>query len=359
MGLNLDSLVHGVANKILGGDITPGFNITASAGGGIPFISAGNGSTGVAPKATSAQPNTKADPPKINETGLTGGLAGSYGGSGGSSIYDPQAALTYDLGIDQANGALGRLDSQLGTGLGNIESQYNQGYNTLLGQQAVADRNYNTGKTNQLQDYQSAREGVASNTRNLLLNTRRLLGANGAGGGSADRYAAPAAAQQEGNNQNAVVKKTNSRNLVALDTGYDDDKRNIQGSMADLLRQRQQGENSYKSQVEQQRADLLNTIATLTGQKTINNGGSLAQAQAAVNPYTSRIGGILNTIDSLAANPATIRANQVQLAAPDLQQYSYDRFNAPTIAQQDPGLVRAYQTLLGNQDDQKQQLVLQ
>lgn len=30
-------------------DPTPGFNIDAHAGGGIPFISKGNGSTGIAP----------------------------------------------------------------------------------------------------------------------------------------------------------------------------------------------------------------------------------------------------------------------------------------------------------------------
>lgn len=356
----------------MGIDITPGFNL------GISDLFGGKSNTrsfnaAASPKSyveltraggttqkKSSSGNPKSQTEKNNETPIPVGYGGVYS-SGGNSDYDPQAALQYDLGINQANDALGRLDRQAQAGLGNLESQYNQGYNSLLGQRAIADRNYDTGRTQQLQDYQAAREGVAANTRNLLMNTRRLLGASGAGGGSADRYAAPQLAQQEGNNQNAVVRKTNTRNLAALDTAYDDDKRNIENSMADLARQRQQGEQSYRSQIEQQRADLLNTIATLSGQRALNNGGSLAQAMAATSPYTSRISSVLNTIDALSASPATLRAQAVQLAAPNLDQYNFSRFDAPALAQQDPGLTpRAYQTLLGTgNDDQRQLQIIQ
>jgi hypothetical protein len=109
-----------------------------------------------------------------------------------------------------------------------------------------------------------------------------------------------------------------------------------------------------RSQFEQQRADILNTIAQLTGQRAIANGQTLQQAQAAAQPYTSRIGGILNTIDGLAANPGVIREQNVNIARPDLAQYQWNRFNAPQPAAQDPTLYSPATRLLLGMDEREQ-----
>lgn len=319
-------------------DLVPGISIGGGKGGA---KSSSQSSTSRTQKAeTSAQLST-----------------GTYGGGGGSSSYDPAALFQYDQGINQYNDALVRLDNQLNTALGNIANDYNRAYNTLLGQRATARRDYQTGKDQQLQDYQDARENVATNTRNLLLNARRLLGAAGAGGGSADRFAAPFAAQQEGSANNAIVQKTNSRNLAALDTAHEDNERKFESGFSDLDYQRQSAERGTRSQFEQQRADILNNLAMLQGQRALAQGQSLAQAQAAASPYTSRVGGILAAIDRLAANPATIRQQEIALSRPDLAQYQWDRFAAPTMAQQDPSLSSAVRVLTGQSEDEQRPLV--
>lgn len=365
------------------GDFTPGFSLGLNAAGkrtsdavnNTQFTGAPNGYGGFqsqpeGPAPTPSSQNggqvqgytttTTNQPHPENPASLGGGGSGggSGGTSGGTSTYDPSAIMQYDLGIQQGNQALGRLDGQQGTALGNIEGQYNSAYNRLLGQQAQTTRDYDTNKTQQLQDYQGARENVGSQTRNLLLNTRRLLGSQGAGGGSADRFAAPNAAQQVGSAENAQVQQTNSRNLASLDTAYGDNERQFQTGFQDLGTQRDSGVRNTRSQFEQQRADILNNIAMLTGQKAIANGQNLQQAQAAVQPYTSRISGILNTIDGLAANPGVVREQQINLARPDLAQYQWNRFNAPQQAQQDPTLYTPATRLLLGMDNQDQRQLI-
>jgi hypothetical protein len=156
------------------------------------------------------------------------------------------------------------------------------------------------------------------------------------------------------------VQQTNARNLAALATSNEDNERKFKLGFEDLGSQRESSRRNIESQFEQQRADVLNNIAQLRGQKAIIGGGNAATALAAARPYTDRVAGILNAIDQLSKNPGVVRANEVQLSRPDLAQYTYDRFTAPvanSAAPQDNSLVLpAYAALLGAQDDQRKQL---
>jgi hypothetical protein len=91
----------------------------------------------------------------------------SGGGSSANAAGTEQARLQIEQGLKQYNDALGRTDRQESTAIGNIKNDSNQAYNRLLGSQASARQGYETNKNNQLTDYVNAREGVASNTRNL------------------------------------------------------------------------------------------------------------------------------------------------------------------------------------------------
>lgn len=263
------------------------------------------------------------------------------GTSGGTSTADAQAKaaalLQIDQGLNGANDALGRLDTQANTGYGNIQRDYQDAYNRLIGKQSIDERNYNQNRTGQVNEYLSARNNAAANARAYLDSARRQLGSSGAGGGSAARYGVPLEAQNQAAAGNAQAQSTNNRNLIALDQSWQDAKDQYGNSINDLGRQREQGTNDYKSKIEQQRADLLNTIGQLTGQKTIAGGGSYQQALAASQPYTSRISSILSTIDGLAATPA-IREQNVTMSRPDLAGYNYARPESPVVAPQDPTL---------------------
>lgn len=312
------------------------------------------------------------------QTGGTGGIIGSFVPKQAAQESPPQVLgssttnaqtnaelqqaaqdrFQVEQGLTSANDALGRVDNQQNTAINNIGNDYTSAYNTLTGQGQTATRDFNTGRDQQLQGYQTARDSNDSNARNLLLGTRRLLGSQGAGGGSADLYGAPLAATTEANNQNTVDKQTNEQNIGALTTSYNDNQDKIKNGFNDLAKQRDNSVNSTKSQFEQQRADILQNIATLTGQKAILNGGDYKAAAGAAQPYIDRISGILNTIDGLAARPTGIQTPNVTLSAPNLAQYDLGRFNAPAVAQQDPTLYQSPNTaaLLGYNQDKKQQL---
>lgn len=297
--------------------------------------------------------------PSAPDNGAIQSGGGTYAAAApaGPSPEESAARLQIDQGINQANDAMGRLNGQQTTAINNLNNDYNSAYNRLLGNQAAANQQYTTNTNNQVQDYVNSRANISSNMRNLATSAQRLLGSQGAGGGSAERFTVPNAAQLVGSNQNARVQQTNQRNLAALTAGHNEDERNFKNSFADLSSQLDKNTRATQSQYEQQRADLLNTIATLTGQKAILNGQNYQQALAATQPFTSRIGGILNTIDRLAANPSTIREQAVTLAQPNLADYAYDRFTTPTAnasAPQDPTL-SAIAALLGGEDQKKQQ----
>jgi hypothetical protein len=277
---------------------------------------------------------------------------------GGTGSADPQAeAARYGIeqGIQQSNDALGRLDNQYNVGLGNINGDYQSAYDQLTGQQATAKRDNQIAINNQLQDYQQTRDQNNQNARSLLMGARRLFGQYGAGGGSADLYGAPLAANQEANNANATVRQTNERNIGALTTAADDNEKKFQQQYADLTRQRDQGQRTLQSNFDTQRSDLLGTIAQLTGQQKIAQGGNYKDALAAARPYTSRIASLLDHIDSLSANVPAIRAQAVNLSTPDLAQYGLARYDAPTVAAPDPTLGANARMLLGLDDNQRRQ----
>jgi hypothetical protein len=325
-------------NNVIGGGavkaVTPSFGMQ---NGQLVVASSNPGyqsPTHVLGAATNAPSNT----PTQKYTGTTkpydDGLSAADAADKANSLFQ------IDAGLTSANGALGRLDHQSDVGYGNISRDFQDAYNRLIGRRQLDEADYNNSKVDQLNQYQSARNNVASGARGWLDGAQRTLGANGAGGGSAARYAVPLEAQTMASKGNANAQATNNHNIASLQQNWDRASDDYKNSEQDLNRQKQQGENDFRSRIESQRAELLNTIGTLTGQRAIANGGNYQQALAASSPYTSRISSILNTIDSLAATPA-IHEQAVTVGRPDLSGYNFARPQAPVAAIQDPTLAGA------------------
>lgn len=286
-----------------------------------------------------------------------------------SGAYDPQAAAAasqaaqdrsnalfgIDSGLSSANDAMGRLDSQAQVGEGNIDNEYQSAINQLLGSNAVAQRNYNTSRTGQVNDYVAKQADNTNNARTWLDSARRTLGAQGAGDSSAARYALPYDAQQQLAQGNATAQATNNKNLIALDTNWADTQDKERNAEADVAHQRDQGKRDLQSNIANQRATLLSTIAQLTGQKNIAAGGDYKSAAAAAQGYTSQIPALLNQINALSATPH-IAAQQVTAATPTLDQYNYAQPTAQVGPVQDASLSNPIlAAILGSQpQDQKQ-----
>lgn len=363
--MGLLNVVNNVKDKALNFDPTPGFNINSSAGGGVPFVSKGNGSTGQAPAARDPYSLLLPDA-GTGAGGIQANDQGSYqqnqtiaaNQARAQAAADAQERAATLFGIDSqlasANDGLGRLDSRLNTGIGNINRDYEAAYSRLMGQRKVARDEYDRGTSDQLNEYQAARNQGATAARSFLDNARRTLGSQGAGGGSAARYGIPYQAQQQAAASNAQAQSTNNRNIGALTTNWNRADADFNNSVGGVQRQRDQGIRDYSSKIEDQRAQLLANIGSLSGQRNIANGGDFRAAQAAANPYTSRIAGILDNIDSLAATPA-IREEQVVVGRPDLSGYDFATPDAPVAAIQDPSL--AGNVIYGDEEQQQNPLL--
>lgn len=305
------------------------------------------------PSSGGSNPQQSSNPDKVLGDSTTV-ASNAYGGYATPADYQAaqDALMQINQGLTGANDSLGRLDSQKQVGLGNIDKSYQDAYNKLLGTQQLATRDYTTNRNGQLNDYLAAKDQNGTVARNWLDNARRTLGSQGAGGGSAARYGIVNDANGMLQGSNAATTNTNNKNIIALDTANGDNQNKFKNAFGDLASQRQTNKNDLTSKIESQRQSLLNTIAQLTGQKTIANGGDYKAALAAANPYLSQIPSIQDKIDALAATPA-ITPQAVQLTAPTLQQYNWAQPQAPIQPQQDPTLQDNNVVPVVNPDDQK------
>jgi hypothetical protein len=280
------------------------------------------------------------------------------GGAGAASDAQERAATLFgiDTGINQANDALGRLDSQAQTGYGNISREYQDAYNRLMSGKTAAQDQYQRGVVDQTNNYLAKRNQNNQQAANWLMGAQRTLGVQGAGGGSAARYALPYEAQTQAAQQNSGAQATNNQNIGALTANWNKADTDFRNSEGDLQRQRDQGTNDYASKIAQQRADLLNNLGQLQGQRTIANGGDFRAAQAAANPYTSRISALLSQIDGLAATPA-IREQQVSVGRPDLSQYNFARPEAAPAPLQDVSIGGGVAPIYADQQEQPNPLL--
>jgi hypothetical protein len=265
-----------------------------------------------------------------------------------------QALFGINNGINSATDGLGRLGGQRQTGADNIMREFQAAADQLLGKRTLSDQQFGQNTTTQLNEYQQARNRSADGARSYLEGARRTLGAQGAGGGSAAQFALPFEAQTMAAKGNGEAQSTNNKNIISLTQGHDKDRQDIENEEKRVASQRDQGVRDLDSRIESKRAELLNTIASLTGQRSILNGGNAKSAMAAANPFISQIPGILNNIDSLSAT-VPIAAQDISLSRPDLSGYNFAQPQAAPVAQQDPTLAANPVLAMLGLDDPNQQ----
>jgi|GEM_PF-6198062 len=284
-----------------------------------------------APQVKSAGGGNPNLPPPANPY-RGGGGAGGGGGGGGPQNVNAADLANFDQGINNANFSLGLLDRQNTIGQENINNGYNSNLNKLLGSKAVADRNYNTSKTQSTQDNVNTRNGINASVGRNANALQRLLGQHGAGNSSAAQIVAPYGAALQGTQQLRTVADTFGKNMQALDTNYGDFNRNWDGSRADLDTQKYQQTNALGSDIATKRASLLSTLAQLQAQKRAAQGGNSAQALAAAQDYINQANNAQSQITELGrqyANPISV--NAPTYAAPELSQYTYDQGTGPSV----------------------------
>jgi len=281
----------------------------------------------------------------------SGAYSSSGGGGSSASSYDPAALAYYDDQLGQVNSALGRIGSQRDIGNQNINSQYNAALNKLLGQNAAAQRDYNTTKQRTIDDNVTARAKVDDTVAKQSAGLRRLLGNSS----SAALYAAPLAVARQGNTQLGDIQTGYSRNLQNLDTADEDRKRSFQDSQTDLNSQAQIQRNSLQASLAEKEAQLLDQMSQLQLQKAQAQGQTYDAARAATQGNNARVNALLAQIDSLGLNPTIAAKNDLKFTAPELAQYQTSDINVTPGASPVQSAAGQFYNLLGLGDDQRKQ----
>jgi hypothetical protein len=256
--------IGGVIGRLVGHDLTPGFNIDAHAGGGIPFISRGNGSTGIAPapvrKTTSAtHPNSKS----TSATTYSGGSSDS-----GPSAQDLAAYNTYQ---NEAHGDLDRLLHSYNATKDSLNSSYGVRANQLESAKAHAQDNYNDSVTDQNQNLLRQQNQVRQGVHDAYQNLMNLLGAYGGGGTSVAQEWAPTAAQHFQNVQLGDANQNTAANLRHLNTNWGNYLQDYRDEKSQLADTHNQDIANAKSQYADTR-DKLNLILSRIGSHAVDPG---------------------------------------------------------------------------------------
>lgn len=252
--------IGGAVGRFLGFDITPGFNIDAHAGGGIPFVSKGNGSTGIAPAPS---PTTQHQAAQTGSTTTYDPTA--YGGYG-SAAAQSAANNAYNTYKGYANTDLGKLLNSYGNEQQQINSNYDtqgnelqSGFNAAQAQnkQAVDQQNMNL-----LDEQNSIRQGVHQAYQNAL----NILGALGAGGSSAALNWAPMAASDFQNIQVGNANKNTAANLASLASNFGTYEQNFGNEKKKLADARTQDLNNAASAYDATKTALQRIIDGINAQ---------------------------------------------------------------------------------------------
>lgn len=308
--------------NLVGGGL---FNQSAAANAGLSYA-------GTAP----SKPITAvlSDTDKQNESAINLDNGTGYGSGSGSQGYSASDLALLDSQIGSTQSALERLLGQRDIGYSNIDNSTIEEQNKLDQQKALAERNYNTQKLQQTQDYTDNRSSVRADAGRQYTALQRLLGSMGAGRSSAAQVLAPFAVGREAATRFGEVQGTFGRNQQGLDTAWGDTTRAYTDNVADLQRQREQKRRELESGILQNEAGLRDTLAQLQASKTANAGGDI---MGVIAPQQSRIQQILSQIDELGRMSPVKALGNISYATPNVEQYNYSRFDAPTVDQNAPG----------------------
>jgi len=287
-------------------------------------------------------------------------ISGSnYGTSSGSSApaYNPaeDAALIDNL-ISRYQDSINRIGSQRTIGEGNINSSYQAGLTNLQNQRTTAQGAYDTQKAETGQDFANTRSRIGQEAGNQTNAMRRLLGSIGAGRSTAARELTPYAAGLQASTRFGDVQQDFARNQSKLDTSWNTTKRGLDDEEAYLGTEKTNKLNQLNSGLAQTEAELQGQIADKQMRRSQIMGGNAAQAIKDAQPYQSRISELLNQIDNYG-RLSVAAPKAIQYSRPDLQQYDYSKFDAPTLAgDQRASYVSPFARLLQKRDEEEQKL---
>lgn len=256
----------------------------------------------------------------------------SSGPSYTQGVNDPNTLAAYDQGINNTQAAIDRQAAQYQSGVSDINASYQNALNQLLLGKNQAEGTYNNNVLQTKQDYVGGKNTIRSRAGGALNGLLRLLGSRGAGGSSAATLTAPGAVARQATQQQGELGNTFGHNIQNLDQNWGNYMTGYNNEVASADRQRAAAGTTLQNQINTNRAQLLQQLATLSGQKAAAQGGS---STAAAQPYLDQANSLLN---STASYTTPQIAYQTQAyTAPSLDKYTVNPGATPTVQGQAQG----------------------
>lgn len=265
-----------------------------------------------------------------------GKLPGGSTIAGASQISDPSAPAqgttygsgqrgggsndlsSFDQSIDATNAQINNLTPSLNSGITNADNGYQSTINSLLQGKANADQTYNTNKTSNAQDYSGAKSTIHANTGATINGVDSLLGSRGGGGQAAGTYAALLAGRA-GTEQLNDAGTNFGKNEQALDTNYNNFNTGYNTNTTNAALQHDSDIKNVQANIQVQKANLLQSLASLINQRTAASGGS---GTAASQPYADQAKQLLTSASALGAPKTIAPITPTTYTAPTLSSYT-------------------------------------
>lgn len=243
-----------------------------------------------------------------------GGGSGSGGGTKNGSTSQTQ--------IDQINRLLGNIDAQARSGIGRLDSTYNETKRRFDEDQSRAMQGYDKQVTDNERAKQRGVEQV-DNFANQSYNTlMRLFQGGNSGNSSAARLQAPQLVSKAAGQRRTGVFDTAGENAQNIDETRKDAEIQFGRAKTDTDNQYNQQKESFLSNIEQQKLDLLNKRLLMqqqAGAATAGTQSEIDQRTQALNALFGQFAPSFNVaapttqvrdLASYQIDPASIRGDQ-------------------------------------------------
>lgn len=245
------------------------------------------------------------------------------GNGNGSTVDNSKTTATpdlssYDQSIDATNAQINNLTPTLNNNISGANSQYQTTVNSLLQGKTTADQGYQLDKTNDAQDYNGAKNTIRTNTGQTINGIDSLLGSRGGGGQAAGDYAALLAAKA-GTGQLTGAGTSFGKNEQGLDTNYNTFLTGYNTNMKNADLTKTAAINSAQADIDTQKANLLQTLASLINERTSAAGG---KGTAASQPYADEAKSLLSRASTEGAPISVAPITPTTYTAPTLASYT-------------------------------------
>jgi hypothetical protein len=245
--------------------------------------------------------------------------------SNNSTTYDASAAnnppadlSSYDQAINATNDQINNLTPSYNNLLSGANDAYQQTLNTLNQDKATADSQYGLNKTNDRQGYATDKNAIRTNTGHTINGIDSLLGERGAGGQAAGAYAG-LLASRAGTGQLTAAGTTFAKNEQGLDTNYNNFLHGYDTNVKNADLTKTAAIKNAQANIDTQKANLLQSLASLVNQRTSAAGG---KGTAASQPYVDQAKGLLASAASEGAPMSVAPITPTTYTAPSLLSYT-------------------------------------